>query len=135
MLNEHMAHFDLPVIIWFLANLLTGLSYLHIPYECWHWIKRRKIAGLEIIVAMFMAFIVSCGLHHLVMLRGWAVHHVDALQLVTDSVMAIVSVTVAFALRNMRHKIRQVIALISELARSDLSVPEVRRFISDHHEG
>lgn len=123
------AWFELPLAAhaWFVANLVIGLCYLHIPCEMWAWRARLRLLGAEGVSIMFEAFIVCCGLHHLVMLRMVGAHPVDDLQLFVDGATAVVSLLVAMTLVRLRHNIR---ALISFFVRCVERRGDVEAFLS-----
>ena len=90
------------ITTWFIANLLTGIAYFHIPYELVQWSKGVKSKGLHYVGYLFTAFIVGCGTHHLVMLRHVYHHPVDVLQVSTDVFMATASVITSLTLIKLR---------------------------------
>ena len=83
-MNEYL------VWAWATANIGTGIAYLAIPWEIWHWYRSTKDPALGFVALLFVLFIVSCGLHHLVM--PFTHGHVVWLNLATDIPMALVSV-------------------------------------------
>ena len=94
---------DTLVWIWAAANLLTGLAYVLIPYEIWHWYKETKDEALGFVALIFALFIVSCGLHHLVM--PFTHGHVAWVNLATDIPMALISVFAHLTLYRHRTQI------------------------------
>ena len=95
---------------WAAANLFTGLAYLGIPYEMWRWSSRADLGGAFWINVLFIAFIVSCGFHHLRM--PWTAHglHVTHWDVIVDLAMMIASVTTHMVLVQHRHQIADALA-------------------------
>lgn len=91
--------------LWFIANLITGLAYLHIPCEIYQWLRGRDLRGLQYVGGLFLAFILSCGMHHLLMLRFVHHHPMDFWQVANDSVMAAVSSFTSYVLWKNRARI------------------------------
>lgn len=91
--------------VWYVCQLLTAMAYFHIPYEMRGWVRGIDIMGLQRIVALFVGFIVFCGLHHAVML--WTMRHdINPVQLVSDVPMAAFSVAASYFLYKFRPQIR-----------------------------
>lgn len=97
---------DWAYAIWFLANLSTGVAYFHIPYEIWQWTRGGdQKRGFPVVGWLFIAFILLCGLHHLMMLT--VEHHATPpRQVATDVAMAVVSVSVGWVLHFNRVPLR-----------------------------
>ena len=78
------------ILTWAGSNLITGLAYLLIPREIWKWYAAVPDENMGFLALLFGTFILSCGLHHLVM--PFTPGHVEWLNLATDVPMAIISV-------------------------------------------
>lgn len=104
-----------PDYVWFVANLVIGLTYLHIPVELTFWKKGVTLRGVSGIIRLFLAFILGCGLHHLVMLRMVGAHPVDALQLFVDVSLAVISLAASVALYYNRSAMQSVFRALARL--------------------
>lgn len=93
--------------LWFVANLVTGICYLHLPLAMQSWFQRIESGGFRVIAYMFQVFIVSCGLHHLIMLRHFAHHPTDWPQVTVDLSMALASVVTSLVVIRYRRNLRQ----------------------------
>ena len=91
------------VWIWAAANIATGVAYMLIPWEIWHWYRKTRDQALGFIALLFALFIVSCGMHHLVM--PFTHGHVFWLNLTTDIPMALISVFAHLTLYRHRAQI------------------------------
>jgi hypothetical protein len=54
--------------LWCLANLATAFAYFAIPIELRHWSRVLPFSTSWLLGALFMGFILFCGLSHLSML-------------------------------------------------------------------
>ncbi len=98
---------------WFVANLVAGVCFIHITYELFQWCRGLGINGTVGLVAIVLSFIVTCGPHHLAMLRFLGHHPVDALQLTFDLATMATALTASVALSANRRQIKTVIAFVS----------------------
>jgi hypothetical protein len=99
------------MLVWAVANIVTGLTYFHIPYEIRQWTKGTRFAGLAIFVPfLFIWFITGCGIHHLNMVNEHSDHHVITLRtLIVDCNMMFASLTTSWVLYHFRSKVRPIL--------------------------
>lgn len=89
---------------WFICNLGTGILYFHIPYEMWRGLRGLGLHGIGHVLTVAGAFIAGCGSHHISMVRFH--HHLDWIQLSTDTVMFFASLFMSALLVSSRSKMR-----------------------------
>ena len=100
--------------LWCLSNLITFASYFLIPAEIKRWQQCLPFQSTKVISGLFIAFIVACGLSHLVMIivmptaPWWAVLGVYL-------PMAIVSLSTVVVLQRHRRQILQVLQSMMRL--------------------
>ncbi|MBI5456880.1 HAMP domain-containing histidine kinase [Candidatus Kaiserbacteria bacterium] len=98
--EPHGAHFgNVPELQWVLvgANTLTFISYTLIPIALIYFVRKRRDLVFGKVFVLFGAFIVLCGLHHMVhVISFW--YPLFGLQALIDALMAVVSFFTVFAL-------------------------------------
>lgn len=100
--------------LWCISNLVTFAAYFLIPAEIAWWRSCLPLRSTSIIGGLFIAFIVACGLSHLVMVAimptapWWAVLGVYV-------PMAVVSLATVIVLRRHRSQILQVLQSMMRL--------------------
>ena len=98
--EPHGQHFvNTPVLFWvfIVANLLTFTAYMLIPAALIYFVRKRKDLMFTSIFLLFGAFIVLCGVHHLLhTITFW--YPIYGIEVVNDAVMALVSIGTFFAL-------------------------------------
>ena len=91
--EPHGIHFrNTPILFWFLiaANVITFISYTLIPIALIYFVRKRKDLEFQWVFIFFGAFIVACGLHHLIhTISFW--YPIYGAQGLIDTIMAIVS--------------------------------------------
>ena len=88
-----------PTLLWTMvgADLTVALAYFSIPVALLYYMRRRPDVATRGVMALFSAFIFSCGLTHLA--DVWTVWRPDyALQAGTKAITAVISATSAAAL-------------------------------------
>ena len=98
--EPHWEHFIFdPGLMWSLiaANFLTFVAYTIIPIVLIYFVLKRKKLFASRVFWLFGAFIILCGLHHIVhvMTFWYPLYH---LQNIVDVVTALVSLATVFAL-------------------------------------
>ncbi len=89
---------DLPLLITMIAgNVGIALAYFLIPAALRHFVKNRKDLPYGFMFKLFAAFILSCGLTHLV--KVWTIYQpVYWVEAAIDVITAIISLITAFML-------------------------------------
>ena len=99
------------MIAWFLANLLTSISYFVIAAVMWSWTGRVQQRGFTWLIVLFVAFITTCATHHVLMLIVHPGHGLPIWKVIIDMAMASSSVLAALVLSAMRKDIGDFIVL------------------------
>ena len=98
--EPHGQHFtNTPILFWvfIVANLLTFTAYILIPTALLYFVRKRKDLIFTSIFLLFGAFIVLCGIHHLLhTITFW--YPIYGIEAVNDMIMAVVSIGTFFAL-------------------------------------
>jgi|GEM_PF-7043560 len=98
--EPHGAHFgNVPELLWVLvgANILTFVSYTLIPIALIYFVRKRRDLVFGKVFVLFGAFIVLCGLHHMVhVISFW--YPLFGIQALIDFLMAVISFFTVFAL-------------------------------------
>ena len=94
--EPHKIHFyDDPGLLWFLVsgNALIALSYVLIPIALIYLVRKRKDIIFTPIFFLFAAFIVLCGLTHLmhIMILWYPVYWLEAIILALTGVVSILT--------------------------------------------
>ena len=104
--------------LWCLSNLATASAYFLIPVELRHWSRVLPFSTSWLLAALFIGFILFCGVSHLAMLAimqtapWWAV-------LVVYLPMAAVSVATAIVMRRERTLILGVLGGVVRALKAD----------------
>lgn len=70
------------------------------------WFRSVQTGGFRVLGYLFQTFILTCGLHHLVMLRFMQTHPVDIWQLLADGATAIAAIVTSIVIVRYRSNIR-----------------------------
>src|SRR5215471_18616986 len=85
------------VLVWNAANIGIALAYFAIPILLLYFVRKRKDLAYSWIFRMFGAFIVACGITHV--LKVWTIYHGDYwLEAIVDAWTAVISLATAAAL-------------------------------------
>lgn len=104
--------------VWAVANFVTAVAYAGIPVEMIIWHRRIDLGPVRWLVYPFVAFISTCGLHHLRMPFSNHARHVSGWDAGVDLAMALASVlTHAFLVNNRRSVMKTIRIAIDEIAR------------------